>query len=279
MKCFYHSSDLDGWTSGAIVKQSFPETEMFPINYGQDFPWHLMVPGETVYVVDFTVEPFDQMLRLDEMCDLVWIDHHATSIDEAKKANFSPKGLRRVGDAACELAWEFLNPNRTTPIAVRLLGRYDVWDHKDPRVLPFQYGLRLVQREPSDLRWWAGLFLTDAMSGSIEQTITIGESVLAYESQSFERYCKSHAFESVLDGWRAVCVNRGLSSSKLFESVWDEEQFDVMVAFSRLAKGKWTVSVYSTKEEVDCGRIAQKFGGGGHKGAAGFVCEKLPFVF
>lgn len=238
-----------------------------------------MIPGETVFVVDFTIEPFENMVRLNEMCDLVWIDHHATSIDEAKRFNFSPKGVRRVGEAACELAWEFLNPNRSMPIAVRLLGRYDVWDHKDPRVLPFQYGFRLSQRDPSDLRFWSGVFLASAMSGATEHTISIGESVLKYETQSFERYCKSHAFESELDGFRAVCVNRGLSSSKLFESVWDPEQFDVMVSFSRLAKGKWSVSIYSTKENIDCGRIALKFGGGGHKGAAGFVCERLPFEF
>jgi nanoRNase/pAp phosphatase (c-di-AMP/oligoRNAs hydrolase) len=38
---------------------------------------------------------------------------------------------------------------------------------------------------------------------------------------------------------------------------------------------KFTVSLYSTT--VDVSKIAKKFGGGGHKGAAGFTCDKLPF--
>jgi nanoRNase/pAp phosphatase (c-di-AMP/oligoRNAs hydrolase) len=38
---------------------------------------------------------------------------------------------------------------------------------------------------------------------------------------------------------------------------------------------QYTVSLYS--ETIDVSVIAKKHGGGGHKGAAGFVCPKLPF--
>ena len=40
---------------------------------------------------------------------------------------------------------------------------------------------------------------------------------------------------------------------------------------------KWKVSLYSTKPEIDCGAIAKTYGGGGHVGAAGFVCNRLPW--
>jgi nanoRNase/pAp phosphatase (c-di-AMP/oligoRNAs hydrolase) len=39
----------------------------------------------------------------------------------------------------------------------------------------------------------------------------------------------------------------------------------------------FTVSVYSTNPNIDCGAICKKYGGGGHKGAAGFQCKELPF--
>ena len=35
-------------------------------------------------------------------------------------------------------------------------------------------------------------------------------------------------------------------------------------------------SIYSVKEDFDCSKFAEKFGGGGHKGAAGFSLDKLP---
>jgi nanoRNase/pAp phosphatase (c-di-AMP/oligoRNAs hydrolase) len=50
-----------------------------------------------------------------------------------------------------------------------------------------------------------------------------------------------------------------------------------MVPFAKMANGKWKVSLYSTKPEIDCGAIAKTFGGGGHYSAAGFVCNRLPW--
>ena len=41
---------------------------------------------------------------------------------------------------------------------------------------------------------------------------------------------------------------------------------------------KWTVHLYSLNE-VKVNEIAERFGGGGHPGAAGFVCDRLPEEF
>ena len=40
---------------------------------------------------------------------------------------------------------------------------------------------------------------------------------------------------------------------------------------------KWKVSLYTKKDDIDVSIIAQKYGGGGHKKASGFRCDKLPF--
>ena len=50
IKVFYRGADLDGWCSGAIVKYKFPEAEMFPINYGDKFPWEEIKPDDVVYL-------------------------------------------------------------------------------------------------------------------------------------------------------------------------------------------------------------------------------------
>ena len=76
---------------------------------------------------------------------------------------------------------------------------------------------------------------------------------------------------------RLVCLNTLQRGSWLFKSVWDPEKHDAMCAYGRLKDGRWRVSLYSTKPEVDCGAIAKSLGGGGHRGAAGFICEKLPW--
>lgn len=36
-------------------------------------------------------------------------------------------------------------------------------------------------------------------------------------------------------------------------------------------------AIYSSNKEIDCSKIAESFGGGGHKGAAGFSSDELLF--
>jgi hypothetical protein len=43
---------------------------------------------------------------------------------------------------------------------------------------------------------------------------------------------------------------------------------------------KWRVSLYHAphRTDIDLSVIAVKYGGGGHRGACGFRCDKLPFL-
>lgn len=299
MICFFHSADLDGHASGAIVKHVFPDCEMYGINYGQDFPWEKIVPGKTVFMVDFSLQPFDQMVNLNSLCDLVWIDHHKTALDDAEKAGFKCSGLRRMGVGACELTWEYLfsdtaieNP---VPIAIHLLSQYDIFDHSDLRTLPFQYGFRMFpDTNPDNQLLWRRFFDRNHVLQyqNVSQTIEKGELILQYEESQNIKCCQGYSFETVLfdstvpfgqptsfSPKKAVCINRGFTNSKIFDSVYDPEKHDLMITFCRLPlpKRKWTLSFYSTKEDVDCGAIAKVFGGGGHRGAAGCQMDELPF--
>jgi hypothetical protein len=143
-----------------------------------------------------------------------------------------------------------------------------------------------------------------------EETVSrAGYAVLAFQRQQNQRTAEAGAFEFMLhslcfyDGvgcglywggvhnpqltrdhpgvlertYRCICLNTPLFSSASFDSVWDPEKHDVMVPFARMANGKWKVSLYSTKPTIDCGAIAKAFGGGGHHGAAGFTCDRLPW--
>ena len=73
MKCFYHRADMDGRCSGAIVKMEYPKCEMIGINYGDVFPWESIQQGEVVYMVDFCLQPFEDMERLNSLCELIWV--------------------------------------------------------------------------------------------------------------------------------------------------------------------------------------------------------------
>lgn len=277
MKCFYHSADLDGHCSGAIVKHKYPDCEMIGINYGQEFPWETIEPGEKVFMVDFCLQPFSDMQRLNEICKLYWIDHHKTAIDASRECDFMASGDQFLSSekAGCELTWWYIMECQATS-SVFLLGRYDVWDHAaDKDVLNFQYGMRMyTDTRPDNQTLWKMIFYGDARN-----VAAIGKTILDYEQNQNAKFCNAYAFETMLNGMVAICANRGFTNSKVFDSVYNPAKHHLMITFCRLKPpaGKWTVSLYSTREDVDCGAIAKAFGGGGHKGAAGFQCQKLPF--
>lgn len=276
MKCFYHKADLDGRCSGAIVKMKHPECDMIGINYGDVFPWETIKKGEVVYMVDFTLQPFDDMERLNGICQLRWIDHHKTAMEEAYKRRFLASSQQLINEAyaGCELTWQFVKETATIPLFVFLLGRYDVWDHHNhPGSLEFQYGIRnLGEMMPEDPQWLE-LFDTEY----VHRIIKDGALLLGYERRQNTAYAQSCAYEMVFDGLRCIVINKGLANSLLFESVYDPEKHDAMMCFVR-RDGKWTVSLYSSKPDIDVSEICKIHGGGGHKGAAGFQCATLPFI-
>lgn len=277
MKCFYHSADLDGKCSGAIVAMAHPGIELIGINYGDAFPWDRIEGGETVFMVDFSLQPFDDMERLNEICHLIWIDHHKTAIDEAAKRMFSAGGggFTEVGRAGCELTWAYCMPIVPLPKAVFWLGRYDVWDHANhPGALELQYGMRLHDCSPENGDFWKSVFFSDLVTNDIAMT---GVTLLKYEDQQNASYVKAHAFDVYLDGLRCMAINRGMTGSLMFKALWDQKKYDAMLSFV-WRHGAWTISLYSDKPGIDVGAICKARGGGGHVGAAGFQCDRLPFV-
>lgn len=279
IKCVYHGSDLDGHCSGAIVKHRYPEAILYPASYGSPFPWSLIEGEDKVFMIDFSLPP-EEMIRLNRACDLVWIDHHRIMIEAVEESGEKIAGTRETGKAGCELAWEYIFPEKPIPTFVRLLGRYDVWDHSNPEkwekeILPFQYGVRSLNTDPiENPSWWEeALSRPDILE--TEEIINSGRAILGYLKQSDRRYMRGYAYETVFEGHRALAVNAGGTSSLFFESVYDPKRHDLMLAYCCIRGRIWGVSLYS--EKVDVAKIAMKYGGAGHPGAAGFSCEKLPF--
>lgn len=288
MKCFYHSADLDGRCSGAIVKRRFPDCEMVGIDYGERFPSETVYFGEPIIMVDFSLQPWGDMVMLNNLAmRLTWIDHHKSAIEEYRNSPIHGAQVSYALDrAACELAWEFYFPDQPMPEAVYLLGRYDIWKHAEvPGALEFQYGMGLIDDTAPEAAIWSDLLVapgrdTYASLNAQARTIEIkqqGAVALRYQRQQNAAFCRAYAFETEMDGLRCIAANRGMSNSLLFESVWDREKYDAMLMFA-WKHGSWTVSLYSDRPDVDVSVVCKARGGGGHKGAAGFQCSELPFL-
>jgi oligoribonuclease NrnB/cAMP/cGMP phosphodiesterase (DHH superfamily) len=268
MKCFYHKSDLDGHCSGAIVRRALPAVELIGVDYNDKLNRDAVSRGELVFVVDFSF-PAKDMEWLNSHSQLVWCDHHKSAIEKCARID-GIRGVREIGTAGCELTWLHLNPDQEMPLSVHLLGRYDVWDHRDSRVLPFQYGMRDQDETLPDAEIWPAVIEDES---KVFEIIAHGETVLAYQTKQDAKYAKAMAYESDFHGLRALIMNKPFSSSKAFDSIYDPDRHDIMILFG-VKSGEFKYSLYSGKDSVDVSSIAVQYGGGGHKGAAGFYSKK-----
>lgn len=312
MICIYHSRDLDGYTSGAIIKKWHEQINDYPDNigkgelkligydYGQPIPWEQIPAGEPIIMVDVSV-PFEDMEKMATHSNgqFTWIDHHRSAIlgfGEKYGATIQEGfhiykvvtqhsreivAILQDGIAACEITWKHLFPNARMPDAVKFLGQYDTWRQKevgdrwDMEILPFQFGMRLYCNSPETFPMDLLGEDDDTLEERMVDIINEGITVLKYQAQVNTAQCKKAAFEYTWKGLRCICLNNGGFNSDVFKSVYDSEKHDIMMPFQYTNQGFWTFSLYSTHKHIDCGAIAKEMKGGGHFSAAGFQVSGL----
>jgi len=286
MKCFHHN-DADGRCAAAIVawfhgawnhSQPFdPDALKFiEMDYKTTPEIAMVGPQERVYIVDFSFKP-EVMTELRKRTDdVVWIDHHASCQDYAY-ARENIAGLRDFEDkglSGCELTWMYLFGTRAQspkmPYGIQLIGDYDAWRLRLPNVMEFRAGIEIEDQSPLSAMW-PRLFESRK---AVEDIIQAGMICIHYRDQYCADMMKQFGFETELDGIQAYVCNVFRFGSPGFGATFKAYPMCIAFAFDG---SRFTVSLYSERKDIDCAAIAKKFGGGGHHGAAGFVCDQLPF--
>ena len=291
----YHSADYDGIFCREIAKHFLGEKD---VNYiGWNFGDALIpIPQEGgVYILDLSPECLQPEWQTAPKAQnrLVWIDHHKSSIEK-----WMPQipGYRIDGVAACRLAWQwfaahiineaglpskqmFIDRKVQEPLAVRLAGEYDVWDHRGDGDLEFQFGLDSW----SNLRWDWLLSVRPSdpdPNGYTSRIIESGKGSMQCYAKRDGDVIRERSYLIEWEGLKFLTLNTARCNSNTFAAKDDSKTgHDALLAF--YFNGKcWTVSLYHAKHrtDLDLSLIAVKHGGGGHRGACGFTCKTLPFM-
>lgn len=208
-------------------------------------------------------------------------------------------GYRIDGVSACRLAWQwfrridlcaslanqvelppkdsFVNRTVSEPLAVRLAGEYDIWDKRDPRAELFQHGLRSFDLDESGA-WSVFLREGSDVEPYIYMMLNNGKAIQYAKTKENASIIKGSGFTVQFEGMTFLACNAARYNSFLFTAGLTPEH-DACLGFNFDGK-QWKASLYHApgKESHDLSVIAKKHGGGGHKGACGFVTSKLPFL-
>lgn len=300
MKCFYHC-DADGKASGywiRKIKDPNMEGEYREIDYSKKFPMDEITPDETIYIVDFSISPEEMRQLLKITTNVIWIDHHITAIDKYKNFDTKIKGIRFNGLAGCMLAYLYVmnhthfsnNESRiddmrfvdSAPLWTKLISDFDTWTLKYGNTSKaFVTAFDSYDFSPTSNRWNTLDLSGNSYSQVSEEQdiptyrlVQIGKYMNVYKDAQAIQAIKS-GFDTELDGLKCFAMNYTQKGSDSFKSL-QKEKYDAFLAYSYNGES-FNVSIYQANPNIDVSETAKRYGGGGHKGAAGFVVKSLPF--
>lgn len=292
MKCFYHN-DADGHCAAHWVNVSYSDLydepdydyEYIEMTYSTPFPIESIRKDEVVYIVDFSISPDEMRELLKITKNVTWIDHHITAIEKYKDFEYDIRGVRYDGVAACMLTYCYLNHmtdgghgeikpfeiemSYKAPFYTELIADWDVWTFDFGNLTKaFITAFNAEDTHP------LGDFWSKVDYDFTQHLIGKGFIMLEYRDGYMKDYTKL-GFEVEFEGYRCFAMNIGHANSEFFKSI-DDGSYDIFMPFV-FDGSDWTLSMYS-KGDVDVSEIAKKYGGGGHKNAAGFHCDELPWI-
>lgn len=278
--CIYHRADFDGIFCREIARKFLPESDTTYIGWDYGDPVPEIAPESVVYMLDISVE------GLMHHPNLFWIDHHKSAMEKYPE---SIQGYRIDGVAACRLAWQYFNGRQPTkeeyldrtvkePFAVRLAGEYDIWDKRDERADLFQHGLR--SQELTNVMW-ADMLDPDATIGharAVQMLLTQGKAIQFSKTNENASVISQLGFTIHFESLCFLACNHAVYNSHLFTEGLRPEH-DACFGF-KFDGTNWRISLYHApgKEHHDLSLIASAHGGGGHRGACGFILSTEAFM-
>lgn len=279
-----HHDDPDGWCAAAVVgayavgsidgvRRGIPSFR--EVSYGLKLD-DLDIEGfDEIWMVDFSM-PITDMKRIKEATGrFVWIDHHESAIRNVVEAGFETDGIQENGGGGCQLTWEYcFDPNNVLPQPAILtrIGGFDIGNFSRVNLkMMFGFLGRGNSLHPSEFDTWAKLF-DDVGYDELDSE---GSLILRYKEAEWAKL-GPHIVTLEWEGYTwAVLNSRELGSLQIEPHM--RKEWDGALVYSRGSDG-WRVGFRGFKEGIDVSRIAEKYGGGGHKLAAGISGGKrLPF--
>ncbi len=259
----YHNNCSDGFGGAWVAKRKFGDKADYIGVFHHNPPPEDLI-NKNVYIIDFAYDSEETKKILEEAKSLTILDHHIT----AKKVVESvPNHVYDTNHSGAVIAWKYFFPDEKIPIFLKYIEDGDLWRFKLRDSREF---FSLLLTMPLDFKKWDELVEDFEDEKKRKVHINHGKMLFEYQ-QKVIRDLLQEAEEVTLDGQSALAVNSSTLRSQLGNSLV-KEGYDIGIIWYHTGRGIIKVSLRSDKEGgVDVGKIAEKYGGGGHKSSAAFI--------
>lgn len=295
----YHANCLDGFGAAYCfhhLKEHIPyDLEFHPAQYGEEPPYKQLA-GKHVFIVDFSYKRTQMIGIALQAASLVVLDHHKTSekdlegLEEAireeeriKAAELGYNGVEEDDYVACfihfnmnhsgtGLTWEYLtacyvpmNCVVKTPALLKNIEDRDLWKFELPNTKALMAALQSL---PMTFESWDSVMHL----GSYDGMVMLGQKLLDQHLHFVKMGIGSTKRMMNIGGSYVPVANLlGVFASDaghLMSAEYAEGSLFAATYYDTV-DGR-VFSLRSQQNGADVSEIAAKYGGGGHKNAAGF---------
>lgn len=286
--CIYHGHCDDGFAAAWVVRSATGPSlfEFYPGVYQQPPP---DVTDRHVLLVDFSYKRPVLMEMAAKARSIVILDHHKTASEDLSgfrepapfqqwSQNKAPPiegdsepvaALFDMNRSGAGMAWDFFFAGKPRPTFIDYIEDRDLWRKKLVYGDEFTIALRSY---PQEFDVW-------------DKLVGAGEHPLIIEGMAIQRYYRQRVGELKRSAYladmllphgayyRCAIVNAPyFAASEVAGELCAMEGAEFGACYFEAAPGRWQYSLRS-RGDFDVSAVALKYGGGGHKAAAGFTVE------
>lgn len=261
----YHANCLDGFGAAFAAWLHFTErnidADYYAAKHGNEPP---VCNGQDVYIVDFSYK----RPVLKEICavarSVTILDHHISAQDDLEGLENEHGNLDVVFDmdkSGAVLSWEYFHQEPAPRLLLHIQDR-DLWRFNLEGTDAINIALMSY---PFSFEYWQELMNS---ADKVDALLLEGQTINRFRRQLIDQY-KNRAVIGSIAGFKVPVVN---APHAIISELVGELSEDYPFAAGYQDHGnKRSWSLRSRKDGgEDVARIAELFGGGGHRNAAGF---------
>ncbi len=256
----YHNDCFDGFSGAwAAWKKFGNKAEYRALEHQEPLPRDLS--GKDLYFIDFTYSATQMRAIKKNALRLIVLDHHESHQRAAKEAHEYKFSLTHSG---CMLAWMYFHPLKKPPLFLEAIEDHDLFVFQKSRTREIISYLGVVEQ---NFKSWDDFIKSGENSKKRKEIIAVGAMILKTEQRIVSKTL-SYAMPVDFDGYRTLAINSPIYYSELANGLYSIRKAPFGISW-HARNGKIHVSLRSDGK-IDVSKLALKYGGGGHKGAAGF---------
>lgn len=257
----YHAECNDGFGGAWAAWKKFGDGATY-ISVFHNEPMPDGLKNKEIYLIDFCYDEKTIRMLMGTNKRVTVIDHHATREAVTKLTQDFSYALDHSGAV---LAWQYFHPKKETPRLLLHIEDGDLWKF----ALPHTEDIRAILKSKSkDFKIWNNI--ARQLTNKTQRTALVkkGEVLRAFEKILIQEIVDQYATPVEFEGYKTFAVNSSLWKSEIgnllatqlppMGIVWVEKDEKRMVSLRSIG-------------ETNVATMAEKYGGGGHKNAAGFT--------